>query len=36
VLELTSEGNAGEFEFDYAPEILLSAIVGVRAELAAR
>lgn len=35
VLDLTSEDNAGEFEFDYEAEALLSAIVGVRAELAA-
>jgi hypothetical protein len=35
VLELTSEDEAGEFDFDYEPEALLSAIVGVRAELAA-
>lgn len=35
VLDFTSEDNAGEFDFDYDPETLLSAIVGVRAELAA-
>ncbi|WP_033293627.1 hypothetical protein [Amycolatopsis jejuensis] len=35
VLELISEDHAGEFDFDYDPENLLSAIVGVRAELAA-
>jgi hypothetical protein len=35
VLDFTSEDHAGEFEFDYDPETLLSAIVGVRAELAA-
>lgn len=35
VLDFTSEDDAGEFEFDYDAETLLSAIVGVRAELAA-
>jgi hypothetical protein len=35
VLDLTSEDDAGEFEFDCDAEALLSAIVGVRAELAA-
>lgn len=35
VLDFTSEDDAGEFEFDYDTEALLSAIVGVRAELAA-
>ncbi|HKS46413.1 MAG TPA: hypothetical protein VJT49_15130 [Amycolatopsis sp.] len=35
VLDFTSEDHAGEFDFDYDPETLLSAIVGVRAELAA-
>lgn len=35
VLELTSDDHAGEFDFDYDPEALLAAIVGVRAELAA-
>lgn len=35
VLDFTSDDEAGEFEFDYAPETLLSGIVGVRAELAA-
>jgi hypothetical protein len=35
VLDVTSEDHAGEFDFDYDPEALLSAIVGVRAELAA-
>ena len=35
VLGFTSEDHAGEFEFDYDAEALLSAIVGVRAELAA-
>jgi len=35
VLDLTSEDHAGEFDFDYDAEALLSAIVGVRAELAA-
>lgn len=35
VLEFTSEDHAGEFDFDYDAEALLSAIVGVRAELAA-
>ena len=34
VLDFLSEDDAGEFEFDYATEALLSAIVGVRAELA--
>jgi hypothetical protein len=35
VLDFTSEDEAGEFDFDYDPENLLSTIVGVRAELAA-
>jgi len=35
VLDFTSEDHAGEFDFDYDAETLLSAIVGVRAELAA-
>jgi hypothetical protein len=35
VLDFTSEDHAGEFDFDYDAEALLSAIVGVRAELAA-
>jgi hypothetical protein len=35
VLDFTSEDDAGEFDFDYDAETLLSAIVGVRAELAA-
>ncbi len=35
VLDVTSEDHAGEFDFDYDAETLLSAIVGVRAELAA-
>lgn len=35
VLAFTSEDEAGEFDFDYDPEILLASIVGVRAELAA-
>jgi hypothetical protein len=35
VLDFTSEDHAGEFDFDYGAEALLSAIVGVRAELAA-
>jgi hypothetical protein len=35
VLDFTSEDEAGEFDFDYDAETLLSAIVGVRAELAA-
>jgi hypothetical protein len=35
VLELISEDHAGEFNFDYDAATLLSAIVGVRAELAA-
>jgi len=35
VLDFTCEDESGEFDFDYAPETLLSAIVGVRAELAA-
>jgi hypothetical protein len=35
VLDLSSEDHAGEFDFDYDPENLLSTIVGVRAELAA-
>lgn len=36
VLDLTSGDEAGEVEFDYDAEALLSPIVGVRAELAAR
>ncbi|HEX5119450.1 MAG TPA: hypothetical protein VFW65_30030 [Pseudonocardiaceae bacterium] len=35
VLDLTSQDEAGEFDLDHDPEALLSAIVGVRAELAA-
>ena len=35
VLDFTSEDHAGEFDFDYDAQVLLSAIVGVRAELAA-
>jgi hypothetical protein len=35
LLELTSEDHAGEFDFDYDAETLLSGIIGVRAELAA-
>ena len=35
MLDFTSEDDAGEFDFDYDAEALLSAIVGVRAELAA-
>ena len=35
VLDFTSEDHAGEFDFGYDAEALLSAIVGVRAELAA-
>jgi hypothetical protein len=35
VLDFTSDDEGGEFEFDYDAEALLSAIVGVRAELAA-
>jgi hypothetical protein len=35
VLEFISEDHAGEFDFDYDAAALLSAIVGVRAELAA-
>ncbi|MGH3519752.1 MAG: hypothetical protein ACRDQ7_20630 [Haloechinothrix sp.] len=35
VLDFTSDGHAGELDFDYDAEALLSAIVGVRAELAA-
>ncbi len=35
VLDLTSEDHSGESDFDYDAEALLSAIVGVRAELAA-
>lgn len=35
VLGFTSENDAGEFDFDYDAEALLSAMVGVRAELAA-
>ena len=35
VLDFTSEDHAGEFDLDYDPENLLSAIVEVRAELAA-
>jgi hypothetical protein len=35
VLDFTSEDHGGGFDFDYDAEALLSAIVGVRAELAA-
>lgn len=35
ILNFTSEDEAGEFDFDYDPATLLSAIIGVRAELAA-
>jgi hypothetical protein len=35
VLDFIGEDRAGEFDFDYDAEALLSAIVGVRAELAA-
>ncbi|MFC0432211.1 hypothetical protein [Kutzneria buriramensis] len=35
LLELTSADHAGEFDFDYDSETLLSGIIGVRAELAA-
>lgn len=35
VLDVTNEDHADEFGFDYDTETLLSAIVGVRAELAA-
>jgi len=35
VLDFTNEDLAGEFDFDYDAEALLSGIVGVRAELAA-
>lgn len=35
VLDISSEDHAGEFDFDYDPENLLSPIVGVRTELAA-
>jgi hypothetical protein len=35
VLDFTSADNAGEFDFDYDAEAMMSAIVGVRAELAA-
>jgi hypothetical protein len=35
VLDFTSEDDAGEFDFDYDPQSLLSSIIGVRAELAA-
>jgi hypothetical protein len=35
LLDLTSADHAGEFDFDYDPETLLSGIIGVRAELAA-
>jgi hypothetical protein len=35
VLDFTSQDHAGEFGFDYDAEVLLSAIAGVRAELAA-
>lgn len=35
VLDFTSEDHAGEFDFDYDAATLLSAIIGVRAELAA-
>jgi hypothetical protein len=34
VFDFTSEDHAGEFDFDYDVQALLSAIVGVRAELA--
>lgn len=34
VLDFSSEDHAGEFDFDYEAATLLSAIVGVRAELA--
>ena len=34
VLDITSQDENGEFEFDYDPATLLSAIVGVRTELA--
>jgi hypothetical protein len=34
VLDFTSEDDAGEFDFDHDPDTLLSAIVGVRTELA--
>lgn len=35
VLEFSSEDDLGEFDFDYDPETLLPAVIGVRAELAA-
>jgi hypothetical protein len=35
VLDITSEDRNGEFDFDYDPATLLSALVGVRTELAA-
>jgi hypothetical protein len=35
VLDFTSQDHAGEFDFDYDAEALLSAVGGVRAELAA-
>ncbi|WP_280471736.1 hypothetical protein [Nocardia cyriacigeorgica] len=35
ILDFASEDEAGEFDFDYDPAALLSAIIGVRAELAA-
>lgn len=35
VLDLSSEDEAGEFDFDYDPQALLSVLVGIRAELAA-
>lgn len=35
VLDFTSRDDAGDFDFDYDAETLLSTIVGVRAELAA-
>ncbi|MBO0881474.1 MAG: hypothetical protein J2P17_14245 [Mycobacterium sp.] len=35
LLDLTSQDETGEFDLDHDPEALLSAIVGVRAELAA-
>jgi hypothetical protein len=35
ILDFTSEDDAGEFDFDHDAEALLSALVGVRAELAA-
>lgn len=35
VLDFTSDDDAGDFDFDYDTSALLSAVVGVRAELAA-